>query len=205
MSIVFAVRLLAPAAVAISGQRGHGDVVDAGDVDLAALVRSAQRGSRSSFAALYDRFHRVVHAVALARVEPSDAADVVQEVFIEAWLKVGTLREAAAFPGWLLAMARNRATDQQRAMRRHPRASERDRPPDTAIDPPPRAEAIAALEAIRALPETYSETLIMRLVEGLSGPEIAERTGMTPDSVRVNLHRGMILLRRKLGGQGDGT
>ncbi|CAN5875235.1 hypothetical protein BH11MYX2_BH11MYX2_34210 [soil metagenome] len=38
----------------------------------------------------------------------------------------------------------------------------------------------------------------MRLVEGLSGPEIAERTGMTPGSVRVNLHRGMELLREQL-------
>lgn len=64
----------------------------------------------------------------------------------------------------------------------------------------PRAEAARALRAIRELPDTYRETLIMRLVEGLSGPEIAERTGMTPDSVRVHLHRGMKLLRERLGG-----
>jgi RNA polymerase sigma-70 factor (ECF subfamily) len=40
---------------------------------------------------------------------------------------------------------------------------------------------------------------VLRLVEGLSGPEIAQRTGLTPASVRVNLHRGMKLLREKLG------
>ena len=39
----------------------------------------------------------------------------------------------------------------------------------------------------------------MRLVEGMSGAEIAERSGLTPASVRVNLHRGMKLLREKLG------
>ena len=39
----------------------------------------------------------------------------------------------------------------------------------------------------------------LRLVEGLSGPEISERTGLTPGTVRVNLHRGMGLLRRALG------
>ena len=39
----------------------------------------------------------------------------------------------------------------------------------------------------------------MRLIEGMTGPEIAERTGLTPGSVRVNLHRGMALLRQKLG------
>ena len=57
---------------------------------------------------------------------------------------------------------------------------------------------LPALEAIRALPEAYRETLMLRLVEGLSGPEIATRTGLTPASVRVNLHRGMKLLREKL-------
>ena len=55
------------------------------------------------------------------------------------------------------------------------------------------------VDILRALPEAYRETLIMRLVEGMTGPEIAERTGLTPESVRVNLHRGMKLLRAELG------
>jgi RNA polymerase sigma-70 factor (ECF subfamily) len=49
------------------------------------------------------------------------------------------------------------------------------------------------------LPETYRETLLLRLVEGMTGPEIAARTGLTSGSVRVNLHRGMQQLREKLG------
>jgi RNA polymerase sigma-70 factor (ECF subfamily) len=61
-----------------------------------------------------------------------------------------------------------------------------------------RAEALGVLEIIRTLPVAYRETLVLRLVEGLTGPEIAERTGLTPASVRVNLHRGMSLLREKL-------
>jgi RNA polymerase sigma-70 factor (ECF subfamily) len=52
---------------------------------------------------------------------------------------------------------------------------------------------------IRGLPEAYRETLILRLVEGMTGPEIAERAGLTAGSVRVNLHRGMQMLREKLG------
>jgi len=43
--------------------------------------------------------------------------------------------------------------------------------------------------------------MIMRLVEGATGPEIAEHTGMSPESVRVHLHRGMSLLRERLGGK----
>ena len=57
------------------------------------------------------------------------------------------------------------------------------------------------LEAIEALPMAYRETLLMRLVEGMTGPEIAEATGLTPESVRVNLCRGMKLLKERLGGE----
>lgn len=60
-------------------------------------------------------------------------------------------------------------------------------------------EAANVLDVICGLPEAYRETLVLRLVEGMTGPEIAERTGLTPSSVRVNLHRGMKLLREKLG------
>ena len=60
-------------------------------------------------------------------------------------------------------------------------------------------EAQHALAAIRSLPEAYRETLMLRLVEGMTGPEISVRTGLTPGTVRVNLHRGMGLLRKALG------
>ena len=43
------------------------------------------------------------------------------------------------------------------------------------------------------------DALILRLVEGMTGPEIAARTGLTHGSVRVNLHRGMQQLREILG------
>jgi RNA polymerase sigma-70 factor (ECF subfamily) len=58
------------------------------------------------------------------------------------------------------------------------------------------------LDVIRTLPEAYRDTLLMRLVEGMSGAEIAERSGLTPASVRVN-HRGMKMLREKLGMNAD--
>ena len=51
------------------------------------------------------------------------------------------------------------------------------------------------LACLQRLPDAYRETLVWRLVEGLTGPEIAARTGMTEGSVRVNLHRGLALLR----------
>ena len=59
--------------------------------------------------------------------------------------------------------------------------------------------AAEIIEIIQSLPDAYRETLVLRLVEGMTGPEIATRTGLTPASVRVNLHRGMKLLKEKLG------
>ncbi len=185
------------------------------DATVAELVLAARAGSPTAFTGLYQRFHRAVHAVALARVQMSDAGDVVQDVFADAWQKLPALREPAAFPGWLMTMARHRAIDVARRRRpvestvAPPAGALTARPHGAgapsgqpSVGPTPRAEAQAALDAIRGLPETYRETLIMRLVEGLNGPEIAERTGMTPDSVRVHLCRGLKLLRQRLDGEG---
>lgn len=182
---------LAEAAPAPVAEARH--LTDAADVSQAVLVVRAQRGDATAFAALYERFHRVVHAIVLARVSLRDADDLVQDVFFEAWGKLPTLREPAAFAGWLGTLARNRAIDHLR--RCGPVVAGGDL---IVVEPPPRIEARAALQAIRDLPEAYRETAMMRLVEGLSGPEIAERTGMTAESVRVNLHRGLKLLRERL-------
>lgn len=185
-------------ALELPARPAQGGSVDAREATVAELVNAAHGGNRAAFASLYERFHRVVHAVALARVPACDAGDVVQDVFADAWRKLARLRDPEAFPGWIVAIARNRATD----LARRPRPV--DVAADLAIDPPPRVEAAAALRAIRELPETYRETMILRLVEGFTGPEIAEHTGMTPESVRVHLHRGMKLLRERLGGETAG-
>jgi RNA polymerase sigma-70 factor, ECF subfamily len=160
----------------------------------AALVDAARDGDREAFGALYRRYARMVHGILLARVPRSDAADLVQDVFLHALDRLHSLREAAAFGGWLAVIARRRAIDFHRAAR----ATE-ELPENLATAPRPHAEAMAVLAVIRALPEAYRETLLLRLVEGMSGQEIADRTGLKPQSVRVNLHRGMRLLRERLG------
>lgn len=162
----------------------------------AALVISARAGDREAFGELYRRFSRAVHGVLITRVPPQDADDLVQEVFLHAWPRLAELREPEAFGSWICTVARRRAIDHHRRARPSTELTDvhatRERPDVTA-------EASAALAAIRALPEAYRETLALRLVEGLSGPEIAAATGLTPDSVRVNLHRGFKLLRERLG------
>ena len=158
------------------------------------LVAAARGGDRGAFGALHQQYRRMVHAILLARVPRQDADDLVQDVFLSAWQHLPGLQAEAAFGGWLCQIARNRAVDHLRSRR-----ALVELPEDLARDDAPVAEAQQILRAIRALPEAYRETLLMRLVEGMTGPEIAARTGLTPGSVRVNLHRGMAQLRARLG------
>ena len=159
------------------------------------LVRSALAGDSLAFDTLYERYARIVHGLLLARVGRDDVDDLVQDVFLTAWRRLDALRDPAAFGGWIATIARNRATDFHRRSEGFVELpADLASPGNTSNE----ADANSALAAIRSLPDAYRETLILRLVEGLSGPEIAERTGLTPGSVRVNLHRGMKLLREKL-------
>ncbi|NUO53418.1 MAG: sigma-70 family RNA polymerase sigma factor [Polyangiaceae bacterium] len=182
--------------------------VDGSNSPLAALVEAARAGDRAAYAELYERFRGAVHGVILARVSRADAQDLVQDTFVAGWARLDDLREAAAFPGWFLEIARRRAIDHARRTKRPPaelddeaaaRASVE--PTHRRFDPEHSAEAKQALALLRTLPDAYRETLILRLVEGMSGPEIAAVTGMKPESVRVNLCRGMKLLKEKLGGE----
>src|SRR6476660_8662809 len=130
------------------------------------LIVSATNGDRGAFGELYVRYARMVHGILLARVPAGDAEDLVQDVFLSAMRQLRGLRTAAAFKGWLAAIARNRAVDYFRDSR------ERTPLDDNAPDRHPSGgEAFLVLDQIRSLPEAYRETLILRLVEGMTGPE----------------------------------
>lgn len=170
------------------------------------LVQRAQRGDRAAFEQLYRDFARAVHGILLARCGPADADDLTQDVFMQAYQRLPELREPAAFPGWLCTAARHAAIDHLRAGKRRPMAAELPELASSERSPgetfAARAAATRVLDCITRLPEAYREPLVLRLVEGLTGPEIAARTGLTHGSVRVNLTRGMALLRPLLAEAG---
>ena len=179
------------------GMLSAGGVPDA--AELASQVRAAREGDRGAFGQLYYRYARMVHGILMARVPFHEVDDLVQDVFMRALKQLHTLREAECFGPWLATVTRNRANDYHR---RSVEAVELDETQEPAAGERrvnvPGDEGAEVLAMIGTLPEAYRETLILRLVEGMTGPEIAERTGMTPGSVRVNLHRGMQMLREKL-------
>jgi RNA polymerase sigma-70 factor (ECF subfamily) len=158
------------------------------------LVERVIGGDREAFDQLYKLFAPLVHGIALSRVPYDEAQDVVQDVFLAAYRNLHTLRDKAAFGAWLARIARNQSAEYYR----HPRPAE-ELTDDIRDSSDHRGEAREILTTIRTMPAAYRETLILRLVEGMTGDEIADQTGLTPDSVRVNLHRGMRMLRQRLG------
>jgi RNA polymerase sigma-70 factor (ECF subfamily) len=138
----------------------------------------------TEFETLYRRFAPYVNAILVSKVPHLAVEDLIQEVFAEAWRKLDQLQELSSFGPWVAAIARNKAADYHRRRMRTVSLE--------SISEP-------LLEALRQLPEAYHETLALRFVEGFTGPEIAEITGLTHGSVRVNLSRGVQMLREIYG------
>jgi RNA polymerase sigma-70 factor (ECF subfamily) len=173
------------------------------------LAERARDGDPAAFRALYERFAPMVHAVLVAHAAAREADDLMQDVFLAAWRGLHRLQRDEHVGAWLAVIARNRAR------RSHSRAGP---PTESLADEPadPRSlgaaagdsgvaageSADVALALLARLPDAYRETLAMRLVEGLTGPEIAEATGLTHGSVRVNLTRGMKLYKELLRKKG---
>jgi RNA polymerase sigma-70 factor (ECF subfamily) len=169
---------------------------------VAQLVERAQRGDAGAFGSLHERFARSVHAVLLARLPAADVEDGLQETFVLAWKRLASLRDRGAVGPWLHSIARNVARGRRREQRD---AGERPFELSARVESPEPAQdelRQRVLEHLRSLPDAYKETLAMRLVEGMTGPEIAAATGLTAGSVRVNLCRGMSLLRELLEKEG---
>ena len=163
---------------------------------VAHWVASSRGGCQLACTQLYRRFLPLVHGLLLARFRPAIADELTQECFVLAFKRLAQLREPAQFGDWIASIARHlRGPDRAHELAMDEHFDLR----DEHADPARYAEAAQILAAIRGLPEAYAETLALRLIEGLSGAEIAQLTGLTPESVRVNLHRGMHKLRAQIG------
>lgn len=164
---------------------------------IEALVHDARRGDAEAFAELYRRHVPLVRSVLLAWAPPQDVPDLAHDTFLTAMRRLHDLREPAAFPQWLAAIARNAA----RAHRRGARVvvELHDNIPAPETDHSRSVDAEQVMRAIAKLPDKLREPLLLRLVEGMSGEQIAHALGSSHSAVRVALHRGMKLLRERLG------
>lgn len=155
---------------------------------------STRELSEQDFNRIYSQYAPMVHGVLLARLPIDEVPDVMQEVFLAAFRSFHTLRDKEAAGAWLCTVARHHAANFYRTTKKVDEISEALEGKQSRS-----TEAAEVLRMIKAMPDAYRETLVLRLVEGMTGEEIAKQTGLKPESVRVNLHRGMKMLREKLG------
>lgn len=176
------------------------------DLDDVELVAEMARGDAQALAALYDRYARLMMAVAVRMLtEPSAAEDLVHDVFIEAWRQSSRYSaDRASVRTWLLVRLRSRALDQIRskAVRRQADHRGDDDAPEIASDDedlrmgPDRARV---RQALAELPEAQRQVLELGYFKGLSSAEIAEEIGTPIGTVKSRTAAGLSRLRTVLG------
>ena len=170
---------------------------ESGEDDERGLVIAAQRGETAAFEQLYRRHAGRLMPI-LWRLAGGDrplAEDWLQEAFVQAWNKLGQLREAGAFGGWLRTLAVNIAL----AEKRRGRLATVDAEVDPGAPEPPWPAADLDLErAIAALPERARQVLVLFHLSNMGHAEIAESMGIDPGTSKAQLHRARTLLKEKL-------
>jgi len=189
--------------------------------DTAALVTEAQQGSRSAFARLVRRHQATVRNwVARSLRDSTSCDDIAQEVFLVAYQQLPALRDATAFEGWLLGIARNQVKMYLRSeIRRQERMR---RMLDAALsrwqyeqlehvdhDAQQERDALAALRScLDALPAESRDVVDRFYFEQQSAQAIAATTQKSAGAVRMMLLRIRQALascvRTKTSSRGDG-
>src|SRR5262245_50634066 len=162
-------------------------VADASGAEIDRLiVRRMAAGGHLALGELYDRHARLLFSLALRIVrERSDAEDVLQETFAQAWRQANRFEAArGTVVGWLVTVARSRALDRLRQRRSQREGSaDFERVADSVADPSrgldlqlvTAEQADRVRRALAALPDELRIPLELAYYEGLSQSEIAER------------------------------
>lgn len=154
------------------------------------------------------RFTALVHAYStdlyrfaywLSHNRP-EAEDLVQETFARAWRSIHQLRDEKAAKGWLFTTLRREHARQFERLRPVYEDTDLDNVADPRHDFDDRIEAHALRIALTQLPVDYREPLLLQVLGGFSGEEIATMLGLTANAVAVRLFRARQVLRRQLDG-----
>jgi RNA polymerase sigma-70 factor, ECF subfamily len=198
------------------------DVVSAIGIrtEEASLVADLKAGSEEAFALLIAQYHQPIYAlIARSLNDPSDAADITQEVFIKVFRSIRSFNGDASLRTWLYRIALHEASNQRRWWSRHKKqeitidapsecedtgesfslastlADRRDSPFEHAAQRELRSRVETAL---RELPEVFRSVVVLREIEGFSYEEIAEILDVNIGTVKSRLTRGRLALRTLL-------
>jgi RNA polymerase sigma-70 factor (ECF subfamily) len=164
----------------------------------AADVALAAAGDGTAFERLYRRHVARINSLAEWMLGTPDTEDVLQDIFIRAWEKLGTFRGQSAFGTWLHRLAvnvllRRRETDRVRARRyiAHEETLEQAEAPATG------PQLWADIEtAVERLPQRSRDVFVLHDVVGYKHDEIAEHLGITAGTSRSQLHHARMTLRK---------
>lgn len=180
-----------------------------------ALVERLCEGDNSAYEALIDRFeHPVFNLVSRLLENPTDAADVTQEVFLKVFRNIGAFRGDSSLKTWVYRIAVNESRNQRRWFGRHrkqevtlePAYQETDSNHDILPDPGPsplelamnreRQELLEA--ALSEINPNFRAVLVLREIEGLNYDEIADILEISLGTVKSRILRGREALRQRL-------
>ena len=173
-----------------------------------ALIEAIRRGDRDAAACLYhrhiDRVHRICWRIVL---DPSQAQDCVQEVWLKVFRSVGRFRCQRSFTAWLNAVAANTAIDYYRRSRRQGNHVDIDDPQVESLvaeeqeDGPPVDGPLMQQrirEALEEISVSQRTAFVLRYYEDMPLPEIAGILGCREGTVRTHIRRCLLALRAKL-------
>ena len=186
----------------------------------AALVAELRAGSEEAFAWLITRYHQPIYSL-LARTvrDPSDAADLTQDVFVKIFRGIGSFHGESSLRTWIYRIALHEGLNQRRWWRRHKQqevtietemldceSGEPARLKEMLVDPGESPYELAihtetrerVEAALRQVPEPFRMTLILRDIEGFVYEEVAEMLGLNLGTVKSRLVRGRACLRQLL-------
>ncbi|MCU1291524.1 MAG: polymerase, sigma-24 subunit, subfamily [Bryobacterales bacterium] len=178
-------------------------------------MRGLRAGIDEAYEELIQRFHQPVYNVVYRLLgNPSDASDVVQDVFLKVFRSVSAFREQSSLRTWIYRIAVNEAHNHRRWFSRHcrcevPLESEREdqthivelatdpgrSPYDQALDSETRSLIEQALTKINP---AFRTAVVLRDIENLSYEEIAEILQLSLGTVKSRILRGREALRREL-------
>ena len=173
----------------------------------AQLVLLTLAGDPAAFDFLVDRYWPTAVALCLGRIDQvSEAEDLAQEGFIQAYQNLHTLKDTSRFAGWLTRIMQRKCTDYYRAASKSRHVSLET---VTAL----QVETCAAYssnpgltpaqihlirEKVAKLPESYQHLIVLRFMAGLSTQEIARQLNKHYGAIRTGFHRAYQMLRQEL-------
>lgn len=197
----------------LSAQRA----LEGADSDDLRLVESLRIGAAQAYEELLGRFQQPVYALALRLLDdPSEASDVVQEVFLKVFRNIGSFRGQSSLKTWIYRITVNEAHNARRWFFRHRRREVeldsdpdetrnwKDVIPDDCLSPFDaafeREQHVMIEAALEKLNPIFREAVVLRDITDMSYEEIAEVLGVSLGTVKSRILRGREALRVALVG-----